>query len=116
MYLEDLIKTFEELASANFTELNTDPFKESLEKAIINKEYDLQDQTLIEAIISKDKETFIESFEETLNLRLEQENSREEFLISDLGQSETIQIFIKSIEHMIDYYYNNVISKQFSST
>ena len=116
MYLEDLIQTFEEISKTNFPEINNENFIKLLEKAIVEKKYDLQDQTLIEAILSKDKETFLETYIETLNVRLEKEEDRKEFLNSNSGQSESIQIYIKSIEYMIDYYYNSIISKQFSST
>ena len=116
MYLDDLIQTFKEISAASFPEINNEDFIKLLEVAISEKKYDLQDQTLIEAIISKDKETFLETYIETLNVRLEKEDNRKEFLNSSSGQSESIEIYIKSIEYMIDYYYNSIISKQFSST
>ena len=116
MYLEDLIKTFEELSEENYHEINTDDFKNLLKNAILEKKYDLQDQTLIEAILSKDKDTFVETFVEIINGKLEKEVDKTEYLNSELGRNETIQVFIKSIEYMIDYYYNSIISKHFSST
>jgi len=116
MFIDDLIKVFESTVKEDYPEIINSEFTSNLSLAITNKKYDIQDQALIETILTEDRESFTKEFAETLKIRIEQEESSSDFIISDEGQNEIINLYIKSIEHMIDYYYNNIISKQFSST
>ena len=116
MYIDDLIKFFESTVEEKYPELINSEFTSNLSIAITGKKYDIQDQALIETILNEDKESFMEDFVETLNQRLEKEKNVSGFTNSEEGQKEIINLFLKSIEHMIDFYYNNIISKQFSST
>lgn len=86
------------------------------ENAITDRKYDVQDQALIEAVLKDDRESLAESFSAALQLRLEKETKTLEFISSKEGKQEIIDLFLKSLEHTIDLYYNSVISKQFSST
>ena len=115
MYIEDLINTFEEITENIFPELNKEPIKEQLKIHILNKKYDTQDQTLIEAFLEQDKSSFVDSFTDSLNDKLDN-NYPENYLSTKEGQKTALEIYVKSVEHMIDYYYNSLISKHFSST
>ena len=116
MYIEDLLKLFEETVEDNYPELINSEFISSLSMAISAKKYDVQDQALIETILKEDRETFSEEFSETFTSRIEKESDKNSFINSEEGRKEIIDLFIKSIEYMVDFYYNNIISKQFSST
>jgi len=108
MYIEELIIVFKQ-AVADFPELNNIEVIEFLKVSIEEKKYDLQDEGLIEAILREDKHELVDSLKQGL---------------SDLNNSghnqdikkEAINIYIASLEHLINYYYNNVIGKHFSST
>lgn len=113
-YTEQLLKIFEVSLKENCPEsLKTDLTSNFL-AAITDRKYDVQDQALIEAVLKDDRDSLAESFSAALQLRLETETS--EFLNSEEGKQEIINLFLKSLEHTIDLYYNSVISKQFSST
>ena len=116
MYIDELIKEFETTVEKSYPKLINSELISNLSIAITNKKYDIQDQALIESILKEDKESFTESFSESLKSRLEREKEVSEFINSEKGQKEIIDLFIKSLEHTIDFYYNNIISKQFSST
>lgn len=108
MYIEELIIVFKQ-AVADLPELNNIEVIEFLKVSIEEKKYDLQDEGLIEAILREDKHELVDSLKQGL---------------SDLNNSghnqdikkEAINIYIASLEHLINYYYNNVIGKHFSST
>ncbi len=116
MYSQDLIKTFESIVKESHPKLVVPEFIDNLSTAIANKKYDVQDQALIETMLEDDRQTITESFSEVLNLRLKKETDVSNFIKSEEGQKEIIDLFLKSIEHTIDFYYNSIISKQFSST
>ena len=108
MYIDELITVFEQAVSDN-PELNNNEVYNALRNALVAKKYDLQDEGLIEAILREDKKELIDSLQEGLsNAGLDLNNE-------DI-KKEAINIFIASLEHLIDYYYNNVIGKHFSST
>jgi len=108
MYIEELIIVFKQ-AVADFPELNNIEVIEFLKVSIEKKNYDLQDEGLIEAILREDKHELVDSLKQGLSD------------LDNLGDNqdikkEAIQIYIASLEHLINYYYNNVIGKHFSST
>lgn len=108
MYIDDLLEVFKTVVS-EYTHLNDDTVLEILKEEIEAKNYDLQDQGLIEAILREDKKDLVEPLEDFL----EDKNSE---LNSEDIKKEAIKIFIASLEHLINYYYNNVIGKHFSSS
>ena len=116
MYIEQLAKVFESVLVENYPQYSFTEHVSSLTLEIENKKYDVQDQTLIETFLKEDLDNFRESFIESLNDLINSKEDFADYAISEEGRSSIIQLYIKSIEHMIDYYYNNIISKQFSST
>ncbi len=105
MYIDELIEVFEatviDIPGLNHIEVSIE-----LRETIVAKKYDLQDEGLIEAILREDKRELIDSLKEGLA----------EIGNSDDIKKEAINHFIASLEHLINYYYNNVIGKHFSST
>jgi len=108
MYIDDLSEVFKKAVSEN-PELNNDDVLDILRKDIEAQKYDLQDQGLIEAILREDKKDLVEPLEEWLK-------DKSTDLSSEDIKKEAINIFIASLEHLINYYYNNVIGKHFSSS
>ncbi len=108
MYIENLIEVFKKAVS-EYPELNGNDVLDLVRKGIEAKKYDLQDEGLIEAILREDKKDLIESLEEWLK------DKSSDFSSEDI-KKEAINIFIASLEHLINYYYNNVIGKHFSSS
>lgn len=107
MYIDELVEVFEKTVS-NYSELNYSEVSSELRQSIIDKKYDLQDQGLIEAILREDEKDLVEPLVEYL----EDNNSSN----TEDKKKEAINIFIASLEHLINFYYNNVIGKHFSST
>ncbi len=105
MYIDDLVEVFKNTVS-DFPELNSSEMISSLRENLEAKKYDLQDEGLIEAILREDKDDLIEPLQQSLN----EANNSEDI------KKEAINIFIASLEHLINYYYNNVIGKHFSSS
>ncbi len=116
IYTEELIKIFETSLKENCPEPVKADLTSNLLGAITDRKYDVQDQALIETVLKDDRESLAESFAAALQLRLEKETETSEFISSEEGEQEIINLFLKSLEHTIDLYYNSVISKQFSST
>lgn len=108
MYIEDLIEVFKEVVLEH-PEFNNDNVLGLLKTDIEAKKYDLQDQGLIEAILREDKKDLVEPLVEWLK-------DKSLDLSSEDIKKEAIKIFIASLEHLINYYYNNVIGKHFSSS
>ena len=105
MYIDDLVEVFDRAVS-DFPELSSAEISKSLREGLVAKKYDLQDEGLIEAILREDKHELVEPLKQGLNSIEKTEDIKKE----------AIKIFIASLEHLIDYYYNNVIGKHFSST
>ena len=108
MYIDHLLEVFKSVVS-KYSKLNDDNILEILKEEIEAKKYDLQDQGLIEAILREDKKDLVEPLEDFLN------DNNSELNNQDI-KKEAIKIFIASLEHLINYYYNNVIGKHFSSS
>lgn len=114
MYIDELLIIFnsslKKFPRIVVTDTNID-LKEKLE----NKNYDIQDQAIIEAIIRDDRQTLEEGFEEVLEIisnKIEISNDIEDTKLNN----EITDSIIKSLEYMIDFYYNTMVSKHFSST
>ena len=114
MYIELLINSFQSTTQTKYPEINTEEFISSLKDRIVKSKYDLQDQTIIERILNEDGDSFSESLLEQLDSIVPDGDEKNIFLTSEEGKSRVIDLFIKSVEHSIDYFYNDVISKQFS--
>ena len=73
---------------------------------------------MIEAILREDKKDLVESLVDTLEERTSklEGDQLDKFLNSEEIKKEAINVFITSLEHLINYYYNNVIGKHFSSS
>ncbi|MEQ9618758.1 MAG: hypothetical protein RIG61_06255 [Deltaproteobacteria bacterium] len=118
MYLEELVALFES-ASDCFPQLKNERTREELRLAIRGKKYDLQDKALIEAIIRDDSEEITDSFLsglEKIRGNLDKDRNMDDYLKSTEGTREAINIYIASLEHLINFYYNNLVGKHFSST
>ena len=89
-----------------------------LTQTIESKKYDIQDQALIEAIINdKEKQleqSLIEDYEKflkDLTKKNESATSTDPLVLKE----KLISIFITNLEYYIDFFYNSLINKQFSS-
>ena len=116
MYIDELIEAFESAVKDSYPELINSELISNISQHIKNKKFDIQDQTLIETFLKEDLDHFKESFSDSLNKHIGGIEDSSTYLNSEEGHSNVIQLYIKSIENMIDYYYNSIISKQFSST
>ncbi|MGH7884262.1 MAG: hypothetical protein ACRENO_01055 [Thermodesulfobacteriota bacterium] len=116
MYLEDLINTYKEIAEKKILLINTEAFIQTLTNEIVNKKYDLQDQTFIETALRDDKESFIETFIKLLERKLNVVENLHDYLDSNEFREDVINFYVKSIEYTVDFFYNTIISKQFSDT
>ena len=115
MYIDDLLKIFDK-ASGRYHELRTPRAKEALRDALLARKYDLQDEGLIEAIIRDEEDEIVGSFQEALEIQLGGNDEVSKYLSSPEGTREAVDIFIKSLEHLMNFYYNNLIGKHFSSS
>ncbi len=98
----------------NFPELSAREVKELLRQNL--PKFDTQDDAIIEALLrDKDKileKSFIESVDNYLkNADLENHGN---FLKSEEGQKIIVETFISVIHNLIDYFYNALLTKQFS--
>ena len=115
MYIDDLLKVFDK-ASGRYHELRTREVKDALKKALEAQKYDLQDEGLIEAIIKDEEDELVDSFQQTLEIQLGGNDEVSKYLSSKEGIDEAVSIFVKSLEHLMNYYYNSLIGKHFSSS
>ena len=114
MYTDDLVKIFEE-AISKYGITEPGPLSDELERRIESRKYDLQDEAMIETILKQDRDELLESFIEALDRELEN-NEPDDYLNSEEGKREAVRLYITSLEHMINFYYNSLVGKHFSST
>lgn len=117
MYVDDLLGLFD-TALESFPELKRESVRAELRRAIEDRKYDLQDESMIEAILKQDGPELLDSFVSAYGSILEglgNDESKSEFLDGD-AVKEAIRIFIASLEHLINYYHTSLIGKHFSST
>ncbi|MBI4228732.1 MAG: hypothetical protein HY693_03315, partial [Deltaproteobacteria bacterium] len=72
---------------------------------------------IIEAIIEDREKTFENSFDENLELYINNLDSKHDlwdYLRSGDAKDEIVEIFISDLEQLIDYYYNALINKHFT--
>jgi len=115
MYVDDLLRVFDK-ASGRYHELRSPRLKDALRKALEIKKYDLQDEGLIEAIIKDEEQELVDSFQQTLEIYIGGNDEVSKYLSSPDGIDEAVDIFIKSLEHLMNFYYNSLIGKHFSSS
>lgn len=116
MYIENLATIFEKTL-IKYTDSHVGDLKEHLIHIIERKNYDLQDQGIIEAIIEDREKTFENSFSENLELYINKLDSRNDlgnYLRSDEAKNEVVEIFVSDLEQLINYFYNMLINKHFT--
>lgn len=87
-------------------------YKNELSKKLQSNKLDLQDITLVEIMLKEDRD----EFENEIVALLKGSQLNEQESITEECIEETVILFIQSLEHSIDYYYNTIISKHFSSS
>ena len=115
MYIDDLLRIFDK-ATGRYHELRNPRTKEALRDALLLKKYDLQDEGLIEAIIKDEEDELVDSFQQTLEIQIGGNDEPSKYLKSKEGTDEAVDIFIKSLEHLMNLYYNSLIGRHFSSS
>ena len=114
-----LLKIFESSLNNYNPDLPIDNINELLKTELKNKKYDVQDQAIIEAILKQEKQTLEDSFLENLDKRFQTIKStdlKKEFAMSDQEQEEIVNIYIATLEHLINYFYTGLLSKHFASS
>jgi hypothetical protein len=111
-----LLEFFEKTLNKRYPELQTNQVKVLLRENLRGKKFDRQDEILIE-IILKDKanpleESFLESLGDYIS-EIEGDINRVELLGSKEGQNKVSEIYISSLEKLINYYYNLLFNSQF---
>lgn len=91
--------------------------REKLFEQMALQKYDLQDQAFIEKIIEDEEKTFVENVTGAL-LDLTKNAGKsadlESFLSSTEGAESFVDIFIKNIDHLLNYFYNVLIGAHLS--
>jgi hypothetical protein len=116
MYKDGLASIFENTL-VKYTDIQVEDLKEHLIHTIERKKYDLQDQGIIEAILQDREKTFEDSFNENLELYLNNLDSKHDlvdYLRSDEAKYEIVEMFISDLEQLINYFYNMLINKHFT--
>ena len=100
MYIEDLITTFKNITKDNYPELNTEEFLNELKLILEKKKYDLQDQTIIERILSEDAESFSELFFDLLNATVPDGEKKTTYFTSDNGGNTSLYKIHRTINRL----------------
>ena len=80
------------------------------ENAVKAKKYDIQDITIIEAVLKEESDTLKDSFASAFGGFLNRNGGE-----WDAEKSEkAVEIFLASLESLVNYYYGNTIAGQFS--
>ena len=114
MYADDLVKIFEE-ALSQYGVIDPHLLNHELKQSLISRKYDLQDESMIETILKQDRDELLEAFTNALERELEN-TGWDDYLTSEEGKREAVRLYITSLEHMINFYYNSLVGKHFSST
>ena len=80
------------------------------ENAIRAKKYDVQDITIIEAVLKEDGDSLKDSFAAAFGGFLKQNGGEWNAEKSE----KAVEIFLASLENLVNYYYSNTIAGQFS--
>ncbi|GIW47057.1 MAG: hypothetical protein KatS3mg078_0934 [Deltaproteobacteria bacterium] len=114
-----LAEIFEKVITENYPEVQVKKTKETLQKRLIEKRYDVQDKAIIELILRDENKILESSFLDTIENRLMTQNLKEnstEFLKSKEGEDKLIETFILVLENLIDYFYNNLLNNKLFTT
>lgn len=114
-----LTEVFEKVITENYPEVRIEKTKETLQKRLIEKRYDVQDKAIIELILRDENKILESSFLDTIENRLMTQDLKEhgtEFLKSKEGEDRLIDTFILVLENLIDYFYNNLLNNKLFTT
>ena len=117
MHTKRLYKIYSSSLS-EISDLNSIVTESDLTQTIESKKYDIQDQALIEAIINDKEKQLEESLREDYEKFLKDLTKKNESATSTdplILKEKLISIFITNLEYYIDYFYNSLINKHFSS-
>lgn len=114
MYLNELIDMFTSVLEKTVINDSTS-YTDKLRSELKKKTYDTQDISLMEILIKEDREEFENNFLKSLESSVFGRNDLDNYLDSDECIEETVNLYLQSLEHSIDYYYNSIIAKHFSS-
>lgn len=115
MYLQELVNIFTSVIEKTVIKDST-PYADKLRSELKKKKYDTQDISLMEILINEDREEFENNYLENLESSVISRNDLNDYLDSDECIEETVNLYLQSLEHSIDYYYNTIIAKHFTST
>ena len=116
MNIDGLASAFAKMLS-NYPELPVEQAKTGLRENLLKrKDFDVQDEAIIEALL-RDKDRLLEqSFIEGIDEYLQKQGldkKRVDFLRSKEGQNKVVEIFLSVLEKLVDYYYQVLLNKQF---
>ncbi len=116
MNVDGLLNAFAKMLS-NYPELPVEEAKAGLKENLLKrKDFDIQDEAIIEALLrDRDRlleESFIEGVDEYLQ-KQGLDKKRVDFLRSKEGQDKIVEIFLSVLEKLVDYYYQVLLNKQF---
>lgn len=117
MYVEQLTEILENIL-IKYENLYEMEIKVQLANAIKSRKYDLQDQALIEAIINDKEKQLVESLEDNYFEMVKKFNEKYGSVSNTdpiIVYHEVISIFISNLEYYIDYFYNSLLNKHFTS-
>jgi len=117
MYISQLTDILENILVI-YENLYNLEIKDHLSNAIKNKKYDMQDQALIEAIINDEEKQLVKSLEGSYLEMVNKFNEKYGSVSNTDPQiicDEVISVFITNLEYYIDYFYNSLLNKHFTS-
>lgn len=82
------------------------------ETAVRNRKYDIQDKAIIEAVLKREADSLKHSFSESFGVWLKK---NEPGNWNAAKSAKVSGIFLASLETLIDYFYNKIITGQFSA-
>ncbi len=116
MNVDGILIAFEKMLS-NYNELMIEEAKTGLKENLLKrKDFDIQDEAIIEALL-RDRDKLLEkSFLEGIDNYIKErglENNRNDFLRSKEGQEKIAETFLSVLEKLVDYYYQVLLNRQF---
>ncbi len=114
MYQEELVNLFE-IALKDTIINNYEPYTSRLRSELKKKKYDTQDISLMEILLNDDRDEFVDNYNQLLSRSVLDRNDLESYIDTDECIEETVNLYLQSLDHSIDYYYNSIIAKHFSS-
>lgn len=106
-YYKEIEKVFESALRKASIE-PTDGYFHELRSEFKKRNYDIQDITFIKFVLKNDRGDLEKTLVETPENAIDYKNETEQI-------KGTVRLFIQSLEHLINYYYNIAITKHFSS-